>query len=87
MIGGFRKEEHVDDRIFKFLYSLNQSDSRPGASDSCLEEVQVSGGYVLVEGEVNVVGTGFKDVIAQLGSVIGVVKMVVDFLRVEEVVV
>jgi len=64
MIDGFREEEHVnisvntdacdvDNRIFKFLYSLNQGNLRSSASDSCSEEVQVSGGYILVEGEVH----------------------------------
>ena len=92
MIGGSQEEEHVnvsvdkdacdvDDRIFEFLYGLDQGDSRPGASDGCLEEVQIGGGYVLVEGEVDVVRTGFEDVVAQLGSA------VVGFLRVEDAVV
>jgi len=59
---------------------------RPGASDSCLEEVQVGRGYILVKGEVDVVGMGFEDVIIQLGSAIDVVEVVVGFLRVEDMV-
>jgi len=97
-IGGPREEEHVDvsvnkdacnvdNRIFKFLYGLNQSDSRPGASDGCSEEIQIGEGYVLVEGEVDVVKKRFEDVVAQLGSVVGMVKMVVGFLGVEDMVV
>ena len=98
MIGGSREEEYVDisvdkdardvnDRIFKFLYGLDQSDSRPSASDGCSEEIQVSGGYILVEGEVDVVGAGFEDVVAQLGGAVGVIKMVVGFFRVKDAVV
>ena len=98
MIGGSREEEHVDvsvnknacdvnDRIFEFLYGLDQSDSRPSTSDGCSEEIQVGEGYILVEGEVNVVGAGFEDVVVQLGSAVGVIKMVVGFFRVKDVVV
>jgi len=98
MIGGSREEEHVDvsvdkdacnvnDRIFEFLYGLDQSDSRPSASDGCLEEIQVGGGYVLVEGEVDVVGVGFEDVVMQLGGAVGVIKMVVGFFGVKDAVV
>jgi len=98
VIGGSREEEHVDvsvdkdthnvdDRIFEFLYGLDQSDLRPGASDGCLEEIQISGGYILVEGEVDVVRAGFEDIVAQLGGSVGVVKVVVGFLRIEDLVV
>jgi len=98
VIGGSREEEHVDisvdkdacdinDRIFEFLYGLDQSDSRPSAPDGCLKEIQVGGGYILVEGEVDVVGAGFKDVVAQLGGVVGVIKMVVGFFGVKDAVV
>jgi len=34
-----------------------------------------------------VVRTGFKDVVVQLGGVVGVIKVVVGFLRVEDAVV
>ena len=98
MIGGSREEEHVNvsvdknacdvnDRIFRFFYGLDQSDSRPSTSDGCSEEIQVGGGYILVEGEVNVVGAGFEDVVMQLGGVVGVIKMVVGFFRVKDAVV
>jgi len=98
VIGGSREEEDVDisvnkdardvnDRIFEFLYGLDQSDSRPGASDGGSEEIQVSGGYILVEGEVDVVRAGFEDIVVQLGSSVGVVKVVVGFFRIEDSVV
>jgi len=98
VIGGSREEEHVDisvdkdardvnDRIFEFLYGLYQSNLRPSASNGCLEEIQVGGGYVLVEGEVDVVGAEFEDVVVQLGSVVGVIKIVVGFFGVKDAVV
>jgi len=98
VIGGSREEEHVDvsvnkdahdvnDRIFEFLYGLDQSDSRPSTPNGCLEEIQVGGGYVLVKGEVDVVGAGFEDVVAQLGGAVGVIKMVVGFFEVKDAVV
>jgi len=98
VIGGSREEEHVDvsvdkdacdvnDRIFEFLYGLDQSNSRPSTSNGCSEEIQVSGGYVLVKGEVDVVGAGFKDIVTQLGGAVGVIKMVVGFFGVKDVVV
>ena len=97
-IGGSWEEEHVDvsvnkdardvdDSIFEFLYGLDQSDSRPGTSDGYSKEIQVGGGYVLVEGEVDVVRAGFEDIVAQLGGSVGVVKVVVGFFRIEDSVV
>ena len=98
MIDGFQEEKHVDisvdkdardvdNGIFEFLYGLNQGNLRPGTSDSHSEEVQVNGGYILVESEGNVIRMGFEDVVMQLGSVIGVIKVDVGFLGVEDVVV
>ena len=60
---------------------------RPSASDGCSEEIQVGGGYVLVKGEVNVVGAEFKDVVVQLGGAVVVIKIVVGFFEVKNVVV
>ena len=60
---------------------------RSSTSDSCSEEVQVGGGYILVKGEVDVVRAGFKDVVAQLGGSVGMVKVVVSFFRVKDTIV
>jgi len=60
---------------------------RPSASNGCSEEIQVGGGYVLIESEVDVVGAGFEDVVMQLGGAVDVIKMVVGFFGVKDVVV
>ena len=52
-----------------------------------MEEIQVGGGYVLVEDEVDVIWTGFKDIVVQLGGAVHVIKIVMGFFKIEDLVV